>query len=169
MTGIEPAYSAWEADVLPLNYIGAVVMTCGNSDQRAWPRTECQGMSQLGPNSLRRPAVQQTGCEHTGAWSGWCPCARPRRGHRATGTPCRCMRVAMVCRAACSLMTRSPPPAPSHASSATAHLCSATFASNQPLALRVRQQPISRFQSTIWSISWIWPMSLSASTLCGSC
>jgi hypothetical protein len=25
MTGIEPAYSAWEADVLPLNYIGAVV------------------------------------------------------------------------------------------------------------------------------------------------
>jgi hypothetical protein len=25
MTGIEPAYSAWEADVLPLNYIGMVV------------------------------------------------------------------------------------------------------------------------------------------------
>jgi len=25
MTGIEPAYSAWEADVLPLNYIGDVV------------------------------------------------------------------------------------------------------------------------------------------------
>ena len=24
MTGIEPAYSAWEADVLPLNYIGIV-------------------------------------------------------------------------------------------------------------------------------------------------
>lgn len=24
MTGIEPAYSAWEADVLPLNYIGRV-------------------------------------------------------------------------------------------------------------------------------------------------
>jgi hypothetical protein len=24
MTGIEPAYSAWEADVLPLNYIGDV-------------------------------------------------------------------------------------------------------------------------------------------------
>ncbi len=22
MTGIEPAFSAWEADVLPLNYIG---------------------------------------------------------------------------------------------------------------------------------------------------
>jgi hypothetical protein len=28
MTGIEPAYSAWEADVLPLNYIGKVVLTC---------------------------------------------------------------------------------------------------------------------------------------------
>jgi hypothetical protein len=25
MTGIEPAYSAWEADVLPLNYIGQFV------------------------------------------------------------------------------------------------------------------------------------------------
>ena len=25
MTGIEPAYSAWEADVLPLNYIGTVL------------------------------------------------------------------------------------------------------------------------------------------------
>lgn len=24
MTGIEPAFSAWEADVLPLNYIGAI-------------------------------------------------------------------------------------------------------------------------------------------------
>jgi hypothetical protein len=30
MTGIEPAYSAWEADVLPLNYIGAVALTCGD-------------------------------------------------------------------------------------------------------------------------------------------
>ena len=27
MTGIEPAYSAWEADVLPLNYIGSSVIT----------------------------------------------------------------------------------------------------------------------------------------------
>jgi hypothetical protein len=25
MTGIEPAFSAWEADVLPLNYIGMFV------------------------------------------------------------------------------------------------------------------------------------------------
>jgi len=39
MTGIEPAYSAWEADVLPLNYIGAVALTCGNAVQRTWPRT----------------------------------------------------------------------------------------------------------------------------------
>jgi hypothetical protein len=30
MTGIEPAYSAWEADVLPLNYIGGGALTCGN-------------------------------------------------------------------------------------------------------------------------------------------
>jgi hypothetical protein len=27
MTGIEPAYSAWEADVLPLNYIRSVTPT----------------------------------------------------------------------------------------------------------------------------------------------
>ena len=35
MTGIEPAYSAWEADVLPLNYIGTVALTCVNVVQRA--------------------------------------------------------------------------------------------------------------------------------------
>jgi hypothetical protein len=33
MTGIEPAYSAWEADVLPLNYIGEMNLTCKNSVQ----------------------------------------------------------------------------------------------------------------------------------------
>ena len=33
MTGIEPAYSAWEADVLPLNYIGMVLTKDSNS---AW-------------------------------------------------------------------------------------------------------------------------------------
>ena len=31
MTGIEPAYSAWEADVLPLNYIGMVLTKDSNS------------------------------------------------------------------------------------------------------------------------------------------
>ena len=30
MTGIEPAYSAWEADVLPLNYIGMVLTKDSN-------------------------------------------------------------------------------------------------------------------------------------------
>jgi hypothetical protein len=32
MTGIEPAYSAWEADVLPLNYIGEIAVTSTNAD-----------------------------------------------------------------------------------------------------------------------------------------
>ena len=32
MTGIEPAYSAWEADVLPLNYIGAVASEINTID-----------------------------------------------------------------------------------------------------------------------------------------
>ena len=30
MTGIEPAYSAWEADVLPLNYIRSVPHVSGD-------------------------------------------------------------------------------------------------------------------------------------------
>lgn len=33
MTGIEPAYSAWEADVLPLNYIGVVLTKDSNPAQ----------------------------------------------------------------------------------------------------------------------------------------
>jgi hypothetical protein len=33
MTGIEPAYSAWEADVLPLNYIGVVLTKDSNPTQ----------------------------------------------------------------------------------------------------------------------------------------
>ena len=46
MTGIEPAYSAWEADVLPLNYIGAVAqkasigrcpMVCGSNNPAPCP------------------------------------------------------------------------------------------------------------------------------------
>lgn len=37
MTGIEPAYSAWEADVLPLNYIGvAAGRRVFAPDQRAF-------------------------------------------------------------------------------------------------------------------------------------
>ena len=34
MTGIEPAFSAWEADVLPLNYIrrGAQIIGSSSSD-----------------------------------------------------------------------------------------------------------------------------------------
>lgn len=37
MTGIEPAYSAWEADVLPLNYIGvAATGRVFTADQRAF-------------------------------------------------------------------------------------------------------------------------------------
>ena len=56
MTGIEPAYSAWEADVLPLNYIGAVVLTCGNAVQRARLGPQCHGgvttRSKLAPASF---------------------------------------------------------------------------------------------------------------------
>jgi hypothetical protein len=46
MTGIEPAYSAWEADVLPLNYIGVWLKRLAVPDQRlagtagAWSRAE---------------------------------------------------------------------------------------------------------------------------------
>src|ERR1700760_1868196 len=64
MTGIEPAYSAWEADVLPLNYIGNAALTCGNPLSGRGTEAQCHTISQLDPNSLRRPAVRQTGCEH---------------------------------------------------------------------------------------------------------
>ena len=39
MTGIGPAYSAWEADILPLNYIRRSPTRCGknkNSDERSF-------------------------------------------------------------------------------------------------------------------------------------
>jgi hypothetical protein len=39
MTGIEPAYSAWEADVLPLNYIGAVAQKASTQRQAHTPDT----------------------------------------------------------------------------------------------------------------------------------
>jgi hypothetical protein len=68
MTGIEPAYSAWEADVLPLNYIGEAVLTCKNPFSECGREAQCHTMSQLAPNSLRRPAVQQTASEHTENW-----------------------------------------------------------------------------------------------------
>ncbi len=48
MTGIEPAYSAWEADVLPLNYIGV-----------AADRTCFHRRSTCFPNIIRR-AFEQT-------------------------------------------------------------------------------------------------------------
>ena len=68
MTGIEPAYSAWEADVLPLNYIGERLLTCKTPFSERGREAQCHTMSQLGPNSLRRLAVQQTASEHTAAW-----------------------------------------------------------------------------------------------------
>jgi hypothetical protein len=59
MTGIEPAYSAWEADVLPLNYIGMVPVTWGNADQRAQPRGSVSHnvttRSKLAPASFSAP------------------------------------------------------------------------------------------------------------------
>ncbi len=39
MTGIEPAYSAWEADVLPLNYIGAVAQKASTRRHACTPDT----------------------------------------------------------------------------------------------------------------------------------
>ena len=40
MTGIEPAYSAWEADVLPLNYIGGGWLQVHNITIRVVSRWE---------------------------------------------------------------------------------------------------------------------------------
>ncbi len=47
MTGIEPAYSAWEADVLPLNYIGVRGLLSNDSLANRGPddgdRPRCRG------------------------------------------------------------------------------------------------------------------------------
>lgn len=47
MTGIEPAYSAWEADVLPLNYIGVRALLANDSlanvDSDDGDRPRCHG------------------------------------------------------------------------------------------------------------------------------
>lgn len=50
MTGIEPAYSAWEADVLPLNYIGRV------SKGKANTRKTSPGVHSHQARSLRQSA-----------------------------------------------------------------------------------------------------------------
>jgi hypothetical protein len=84
MTGIEPAYSAWEADVLPLNYIGMAALIWGTPLSESGTEAQCHTMSQLDPNSLRRPAVQRTGCEHTAASSGWRPCGRTTTTNRSS-------------------------------------------------------------------------------------
>ena len=52
MTGIEPAYSAWEADVLPLNYIGVA------ADRACFHRRPT-----CVPNIIRRAVTQRVpGC-----------------------------------------------------------------------------------------------------------
>jgi len=60
-----------------LNYIGNDWPAKTPFSERG-PEAQCHTMSQLGPNSLRRLAVQQTASEHTAAWSGWRPCVRSR-------------------------------------------------------------------------------------------
>jgi hypothetical protein len=47
MTGIEPAYSAWEADVLPLNYIGTASLTCRTPFSEPAREAQCHTISQL--------------------------------------------------------------------------------------------------------------------------
>jgi hypothetical protein len=60
MTGIEPAYSAWEADVLPLNYIG-VIWSDLHKHVRGWSKTALSvtRMSQVDRNSSRRHPIQR--------------------------------------------------------------------------------------------------------------
>lgn len=67
MTGIEPAYSAWEADVLPLNYIGvAADRACFTADQRAF-RTLSDELS----HSVSPAVIDQMACVEVGAIGGW--------------------------------------------------------------------------------------------------
>ena len=88
MTGIEPAYSAWEADVLPLNYIGMVLTKDSNPGPavgkaggrlavslRNWRRRIRRAMTR----NRRRASVPQT---------AGCPARTRRFGLRGeTGDP----------------------------------------------------------------------------------
>ncbi len=57
VTGIEPALSAWEADVLPLNYtrVHGVGRTC---------RAACSDIVPDGRGTLRFPAVVEAAMRH---------------------------------------------------------------------------------------------------------
>ena len=55
MTGIEPAYSAWEADVLPLNYIGVVL----TKDSNPAPVVGQAGRYRLGESKKLTPACRR--------------------------------------------------------------------------------------------------------------
>jgi hypothetical protein len=105
MTGIEPAYSAWEADVLPLNYIGL-----GDSDLRIRSRFALRGMS-MSRSVLQRVrgdaqgVVLRVSIQPHGQGRIVVPDVRGNDGGRH---PSKCIKVAAVCQAPCSFRCRIP-------------------------------------------------------------
>ena len=59
VTGIEPAFSAWEADVLPLNYTRGTSCRIQPLPDSAPPRTECDRVPSGGGLSGVMPGVAQ--------------------------------------------------------------------------------------------------------------
>jgi hypothetical protein len=57
MTGIEPALSAWEADVLPLNYIRRSRHSSPGEHQR-WPRLHIVQEQMAGSGALSAPDIR---------------------------------------------------------------------------------------------------------------
>src|SRR5215469_4519326 len=88
MTGIEPALSAWEADVLPLNYIRRVRSPPAAGASAVLAHTSYRKRSVLG--RYRQGVLE--GVASCGAPSGPAGCADASSGHavRPTATLCRC-------------------------------------------------------------------------------
>jgi hypothetical protein len=105
MTGIEPAYSAWEADVLPLNYIGL-----GDSDLRirsrfaiAWHVDVTLSVARVRGDA--QGVVLRVSIQPHGQGRIVVPDVRGNDGGRH---PSKCIKVAAVCQAPCSFRCRIP-------------------------------------------------------------
>ena len=62
-TGIEPAYSAWEANVLPLNYVCVLyfyITFLEKRKEKTWNQSRLESYWWVLTGSNRRPSVRQT-------------------------------------------------------------------------------------------------------------
>ena len=58
--GIEPTYSAWKADVLPLNYTRIQIGVTGFEPATPWSQTRCSSQTEPHPDVLLRRFLSVT-------------------------------------------------------------------------------------------------------------